>query len=189
MLQQLLNPDNEDESVSEVIPRKAAAKIATQNPPVQTIPGQAAAGGSSTATSTSITVGQPQTIEEWERQEELLNDAVLETRPRPEYKIIYKQAVRTEDIYLQMGNKTPATASCEEMTIKIAMPNETVTDISRMQLDVAANAIDLQTPQYRLKLPLVQAINPDKGQAAWDADKKVLTLVLVMAREFDYVNF
>lgn len=188
LLQELLNPDNEDDSESDVITRTQAAKRATQNLPVQTLSGEAAASGSSTATSTT-TVAHPQTIEDWERQEELLNDAVLDTRPRPEYTIVYKQAVRTEDIYLQMGNKTPATASCEEMTIKIAMPNETAEDIDRMQLDVAANAIDLQSPTYRLKLPLVQAIDPDKGKATWNAEKKVLTLVLVMAREFDFVNF
>ena len=33
------------------------------------------------------------------------------------YEIIYKQAVTSEDMFLQMGNKTPSTASCEDMLV------------------------------------------------------------------------
>lgn len=87
-----------------------------------------------------------------------------------------------------MGNKTGATSSCDEMVIGIDLPVETV-DIERMNLSVARHEIDLQTPVYRLKLPLVQQINPDAGNAKYDKDRKRLTLRLKMEREFDYVNF
>ncbi|VDN24448.1 unnamed protein product [Dibothriocephalus latus] len=40
---------------------------------------------------------------------------IYDPRPQPEYEILFKQDVTTEDIYLQMGNKTPTTASCEYM--------------------------------------------------------------------------
>lgn len=185
LLQELLSPEDDDNNETVVV------KKTTQNNPVLSAnqAHQSTASSSVAAMRTPADdIRQPQTIEEWERQEEQLNDNILDHRARPHYDIVYKQAVRPEDIYLQMGNKTPATASCEEMTIQISMPNEVV-DIDRMQLDVAANSIDLQTPKYRLNLPLVQAIDPDKGRALWDADKQVLTLVLVMEREFDYVNF
>lgn len=35
------------------------------------------------------------------------------------YDIVYKQAVTSEDIFLGMGNKTPATASCEDMVVSL----------------------------------------------------------------------
>jgi hypothetical protein len=35
------------------------------------------------------------------------------------YDIIYKQAVTSEDMFLGMGNKNPATASCEDMVVSI----------------------------------------------------------------------
>lgn len=130
----------------------------------------------------------PQTLSEWEQQEALLNDNELESRCIPEYRIVYKQSVTPEDIYLQMGNKTTATASCEEMCVEIRLPNESV-NIDRMELDVSAYEIDLRTPTYRLKLPLIQKIDPDRSKANWDNDKKILRLTLRMKREYDFINF
>lgn len=127
-------------------------------------------------------------LDEWERQEALVNDTELEDRQTPEYRIVYKQTVTPEDIYLQMGNKTAATSSCEEMCLEVQLPNETVS-IDRMQLDVKPNEIDLQTPVYRLKLPLTQLVDPDHGKANWDCDAKILRLTLRMKREYDFINF
>lgn len=177
LLQELLNPENDDSDTDQRESHPTKSSPEAPRPPSVIV-----------AAPPQVSPVQPQTIEEWERQEELLNDEYLEHRLRPSHDIVYKQAVCTEDLFLQLGNKTAATASCEEMTIKISMPEETV-DIAHMQLDVAADSIDLQTPKYRLKLPLVQKINPDKGKATWDAEKKQLTLVLLMERDFDFVNF
>lgn len=130
----------------------------------------------------------PQNIEEWEKLQEEENQEVLETRKRPEYKILYKQAVTTEDIYLQMGNKNAATMSCEDMVIQIELPAEIV-GIEEMDLSVTKTDIDLKTSIYRLRLPLTHTINPDKGKASYNSETKILTLTLRMDREFDYVNF
>jgi hypothetical protein len=35
------------------------------------------------------------------------------------YEIVYKQAVSSEDMFLQMGNKTPLTSSCEDMVVSL----------------------------------------------------------------------
>ncbi|XP_055308644.1 dynein axonemal assembly factor 6 [Sitodiplosis mosellana] len=129
-----------------------------------------------------------QTVVEWEEQDAIVNDDELEDRITPEYRIVYKQSVTPEDIYLQMGNKTAATSSCEELCLEILMPKEIVS-IDRMQLDVTQNEIDLRTPVYRLKLPLVQPTDPDRGKAHWDDKKKILRLTLRMKREYDFINF
>lgn len=130
----------------------------------------------------------PQTLTEWEDHESSINDVELEDRLTPEYRIIYKQSISPEDIYLQMSNKTTATASCEEMCLEISMPKEIVS-IDRMQLDVTTNEVDLRTPVYRLRLPLVQNTDPDCGKANWDDKEKILRLTLRMKREYDFINF
>lgn len=130
----------------------------------------------------------PQTLAEWEEQEAKFNENAFEDRLTPEYRIIYKQSIAPEDIYLQMSSRTTATASCEEMCLEILMPQETVS-IDRMQLDVTADEIDLRTPVYRLKLPLVQQIDPDHGKASWDNKEKTLRLTVRMKREYDFINF
>lgn len=128
-------------------------------------------------------------LEEWEEHEAFLDaDDVLNTRRCPTYKISYKQSITPEDIYLQISNRTPATASCEEICVEIAMPDETVA-IDKMDLKIVDNSIDLSTPIYRLKLPLVQVVEPDQGRAVWNSQRKLLNISLRMKREFDFINF
>uniref|UniRef100_A0A1B0DQX1 PIH1D1/2/3 CS-like domain-containing protein n=1 Tax=Phlebotomus papatasi TaxID=29031 RepID=A0A1B0DQX1_PHLPP len=129
----------------------------------------------------------PRTLEEWEALEEVNNEE-LETRKRPEYRISYKQEVKVEDVFLQMTNKTSATSSCEDMTITIHLPEETC-DVDRMELKTTDQEVDLETPIYRLKIPLPHPIDPDRKKAAWNPDKKELILTLRMKRDLDFVNF
>lgn len=148
------------------------------------------------STSTSLSTGSvvkppavpPKSIEEWQDLHEQEDLDTLESRRRPDFNITYKQDVRTEDVFLQMGCKTGATSSCDEMVLTIEMPDETV-GIERMSLAVTADSVDLQSPVYRLKMPLPQRINPDAGSAKYDAHARRLTMRLKMVREFDYVNF
>ncbi|KAG5675865.1 hypothetical protein PVAND_005733 [Polypedilum vanderplanki] len=126
-------------------------------------------------------------IEEWE-QSQKEDEELIDSRLQPEYSITYKQSVTTEDIYLQMGLKTPATSSCEDMIVEIKIPNETTT-IEQMDLSVEEEKIELKTSIYRLKLMLPQKVNPQKGKAEYDSTKKILKLTLRMNREYDFVNF
>ncbi|CAF3714068.1 unnamed protein product [Rotaria sordida] len=41
----------------------------------------------------------------------------VDKRPQPEYEMHYKQRVTTEDVFLQMGNKNPSSASCEDLMV------------------------------------------------------------------------
>lgn len=116
------------------------------------------------------------------------DEELLDCRKQPEYSITYKQAVTTEDIYLQMGLKTPATSSCEDMIVDIKLPEETVT-IDQMDLDVEAEVVNLQTPVYRLKLMLPHKIHPKQGRATFDPERKILKLSLRLNRELDFINF
>lgn len=87
-----------------------------------------------------------------------------------------------------MTAKTAATSSCEDMIIEVLLPEETV-KIDMMYLNVEPKDVILQTPIYRLKLPLPHTVNPKKGRAEYDSEKKILKLTLRLDRELDYVNF
>jgi hypothetical protein len=171
--------DSEDEGdpinkfgPGDIKPKKAEVKNTLENPLLKKI---------------SKNDENPKTLEEWEEMQKN-DEEILDTRISPEYKISYKQAVTTEDIYLQMGLKTPSTASCEDMIIDIDLPDETV-GIDRMDLDVMEESLDLKTPVYRLKLNLPHKVATAKSRAQFDTDKKILKLTLRMNREFDFVNF
>ncbi|XP_035780401.1 dynein assembly factor 6, axonemal-like [Anopheles albimanus] len=133
---------------------------------------------------------KPQTLEEWELQQQCEAEALFETRKRPEYRISYRQTVATEDIYLQMNCKSPSTASCENMIIDVDLTGEEDTiGIHHIELSVKEQGIVVATPKYRLDLMLPHRIDPDKGNAAWLSDVKTLRLTLRMVRELDFVNF
>ncbi|XP_055542288.1 dynein axonemal assembly factor 6 [Wyeomyia smithii] len=131
---------------------------------------------------------QPKTLEEWEHQQEQEGDALLESRPSPDYRISYKQTVCTEDLYLQMNGKTPSTASCESMVVEIFLAGETV-GIQHIDLSVQEQCVVVKSPKYFLKLQLPHRVNPDKGNAAWFLEDKTLKLTLKMERDLDFVNF
>lgn len=113
----------------------------------------------------------------------------LETNdPRkiPEYEIKFKQSVKTEDIFLNMGFKTPGTASCEWLSVFIKLPQE---DQEKIELSVDPEAIDVRSPKYRLHLPTPYTIDPNASHAKWHSDSYKLELTLRLRRELDDVNF
>ncbi|XP_060070239.1 dynein axonemal assembly factor 6-like isoform X2 [Ylistrum balloti] len=113
-------------------------------------------------------------------------ESLYDPRPQPEYEILYKQAVTSEDMFLQMGNKNPATASCEDMVVKIKLPD---TKISDMTLDVKSKFLDCRTPKLKLGLHLPHPVDHESGKAKWDGDKGELSVTLRMKRELDFMNF
>ncbi|XP_053676512.1 dynein axonemal assembly factor 6 [Anopheles nili] len=133
---------------------------------------------------------QPTTVEEWEAQLMHENRALFDSRKQPEYRISYRQTVATEDIYLQMNCKTPATSSCENMIVEVFLREEDDTiGIHHIELSVKEQGVVVGSPKYLLDLVLPHRINPDKGNAAWISDQKTLRLTLKMKRELDFVNF
>ncbi|CAE1329074.1 Protein PIH1D3 [Acanthosepion pharaonis] len=113
-------------------------------------------------------------------------DSLSDPRPQPEYEILYKQSVTTEDIFLQMGNKTPNTSSCENMIIKIKLPN---TEMKNITLDVKSIFLDVRTPKYKLGLHLPNPVKEQESTAQWDSDQESLIVTLKLNREFDFLNY
>ncbi|XP_070554140.1 dynein axonemal assembly factor 6-like [Ptychodera flava] len=177
-LTELLKPPGEESDDDDDQPVSAAAKLgpASIGPPKQkeTQPGP--------------TDKKPETKDIWDEDEvpegaeyEDLNDP----RPQPEYDIVFKQAITTEDVFLQMGNKNPTTSACEDMVIKIKLPN---TKKSDMDLNVTDKYLDCRTPKYKLGLHLPHPVDSKNGSAKWDSDKEMLIVTLRMKREYDFLN-
>ncbi|KNC30611.1 hypothetical protein FF38_11985 [Lucilia cuprina] len=131
---------------------------------------------------------QPSTLEEWQQQHEQEDADILDSRKTPTYTMTYRQAVGTEDVFLQMGNRTNASASCEDLVIDILLTDDD-TPSDKMQLTITENEVDLGTSIYHLKLPLMHPINVDRCHAKYHADQCKLTLTLRLRRELDFVNF
>ncbi|XP_075752820.1 dynein axonemal assembly factor 6 isoform X2 [Pelodiscus sinensis] len=71
-------------------------------------------------------------------------DDIWDPREQPEYEILFKQQVGAEDMFLGMNRKDPSTACCEDMLIKIKLPDTKSSDIA---LDIQDKILDLRTPK------------------------------------------
>ena len=85
-----------------------------------------------------------------------------------------------------MGPKTPSSASCENLIVRVAMPGDKIENI---ELAVDTISVTIDSSQYNLKLSLPHEINPDTSKASWDSKEEILLLTLKLQREFDFVNF
>ncbi|XP_058985483.1 dynein axonemal assembly factor 6-like [Musca domestica] len=199
LLRNLLNPEDSKDDGSDL--EEEGEPLIKQNlNPGNLVPPHANAAGEQTKTFKSpyapleeddklkSNSKQPSTIEEWHEQQEREDVDILESRKCPEYRMTYRQAVGTEDIYLAMGNRTNASASCEDLVVEILLPGDS-TPADKMQLSITTTEVDLATPIYRLKLPLSQPVNVDRCRAKYDKDMEKLTLTLRLQRELDFVNF
>lgn len=109
-----------------------------------------------------------------------------EGKIRPEYEIMYKQAIGSEDMFLGMSGKTPSSAHCEDMIVDVKLPDALVKEVD---LEIEVNHIDVRHKKYRLHLPLPHPVDPKQGKAEWDKKKENLRVTLRMTREYDFVNF
>ncbi|XP_041848306.1 protein PIH1D3 [Melanotaenia boesemani] len=112
-------------------------------------------------------------------------DNLADPRPQPEYEIILKQSVGTEDLFLGLSRKDPSSMCCEAMLVKIKLPDTKATDVI---LDVKEKFLDLRTPKYKLGLHLPNPIHSQEGKAQFFSDKEELEVTLLMKRPMDFIN-
>ncbi|CAF90972.1 unnamed protein product, partial [Tetraodon nigroviridis] len=56
-------------------------------------------------------------------------DEQQDARPQPEYEIVLKQTVGTEDLFLGLSRKDPSSLSCEAMLVKIKLPDTKAAEV------------------------------------------------------------
>ncbi|XP_045782042.1 dynein axonemal assembly factor 6 [Maniola jurtina] len=134
----------------------------------------------------------PKTIEEYEQQEAEEAEQMGKVgfgagdRKTPAYTMNYLQSVSAEDVFLQMGPKTPSSASCENLVVRVKMPGDKKENVD---LSVDISSVTINSSRYHLSLPLPHDINPDTSRATWDPEEETLVLTLKLEREFDFINF
>ncbi|XP_010892860.1 protein PIH1D3 [Esox lucius] len=112
-------------------------------------------------------------------------DDLTDTRPQPEYDIVLKQSVGTEDIFLGMSGKDPSSMCCDSMLVKIKMPGTKASDVV---LDVKDKFLDLRTPNYKLGLHLPHPVHSQEGKAHFYSERQELEVTLPMNRLMDQIN-
>ena len=127
------------------------------------------------------TVGVTKSI--WNIDEIPTEDAVVnyrDDRPCPRYEFSYKQVVGTQDTFLGLGDKTPSSADCSHLIIKVHFPGCKMRDVD---LDVTKERIKVESKALRLFTYLPVAVDKDNGNAKFDTSKEVLTVTLPILRE------
>ncbi|XP_028397928.1 protein PIH1D3-like [Dendronephthya gigantea] len=103
----------------------------------------------------------------------------------PVYEMLFKQRVTSEDIFLGMGNKNPSTACCEDLIVKIDLPETEYADVN---LNVTDTFLDCQTPKYKLGVHFPKHVESKNGKAQWYSEKCLLTVSVPLWREYDFLN-
>ncbi|XP_029381381.1 dynein axonemal assembly factor 6 [Echeneis naucrates] len=112
-------------------------------------------------------------------------DDLADPRPQPEYDIILKQRVGTEDLFLGLSGKDPSSMCCESMLVKIKLPDTKATEVV---LDVKEKFLDLRTPKYKLGLHLPHPIHSQEGKAQFFSEREELEVTLLLKRSMDFIN-
>ena len=128
----------------------------------------------------AMKVAQPKN-QIWSEEEVAVKAEELpDDRPAPEYEILYKQSVGTEDIFLGLSDKDPSSNSCNSILVKVWLPN---TKFSQVQLDVQSGAIIVQSPNFVLNKLLPYQVDKENGKAKFDSTKCVLEVTLPVIKK------
>ncbi|XP_058147286.1 dynein axonemal assembly factor 6 [Dasypus novemcinctus] len=114
------------------------------------------------------------------------HDDIWDVREIPEYEIIFKQQVGTEDIFLGLTRKDSSTACCEDLVIKIKLPN---TSLSEIKMDIQEMILDLRTPNKKLLLTLPYPVECSSAKVFYILETETLEITVALKRELDFVNF
>lgn len=100
-------------------------------------------------------------------------------RAVPDYDVLYKQQVGSEDIFLGMSGKTPLSQDCNFMVLRIKMPGA---QLKNIDLTVDKQKIVVHDPTYRLATYLPYPAKDKEGKAQWLAEQDILSVTLPIDR-------
>lgn len=111
-------------------------------------------------------------------------DDLSDPRPQPEYEVILKQCVGSEDVFLGLSGKDPSSMCCEALLVKIKVPDTKAADLV---LDIKETFLDLRTPKYKLGLHLPHPVHSQEGKAQFFSEREELEVTLLMKRPLDFI--
>jgi dynein assembly factor 6, axonemal len=98
-----------------------------------------------------------------------------DSRPAPEFEVLHRQLVGTEDVYLGLSDMDPSSTRCQELTMKIKLPG---VEHKQIQVDLTATSLVLQTPRHYLHHFFPYRVRDKQAKAKWVSDKNLLELFL-----------
>uniref|UniRef100_A0A8C6H6F2 Dynein axonemal assembly factor 6 n=1 Tax=Mus spicilegus TaxID=10103 RepID=A0A8C6H6F2_MUSSI len=111
------------------------------------------------------------------------HDDIWDVREIPDYEIVFQQTVGTEDIYLGLTGKDPSTACCQELVVKIKLPN---TNPSEIQIDIQEMLLDLRTPKKKLLVNFPQPVERNSARASYIWEAETLEVRMTLQRDLDF---
>mmetsp|Transcript_31238 Transcript_31238/g.57123 ORF Transcript_31238/g.57123 Transcript_31238/m.57123 type:complete len:216 (+) Transcript_31238:70-717(+) len=106
-------------------------------------------------------------------------------RVAPKYEILHRQQVGASDTYLNIMEMDPSSDHCQELLVKIWLPNTKLQDIT---VDVLEDRVMLQAPHHRLNAALPYKVKKDSGTAKWDKVKGLLSVAIPVAMSVKYYS-
>merc|ERR1711870_7719 len=104
-------------------------------------------------------------------------------RAIPKYEIMPRQKMGATDAYLNLQQLDQSSDKCQELLVKIWLPDTQLKDIS---LDVLEDRVLLNAPKHRLNVALPQRVKKDSGNAKWDKVAGLLSVVLPIDHKIKY---
>ncbi|XP_021030157.1 protein PIH1D3 [Mus caroli] len=111
------------------------------------------------------------------------HDDIWDVREIPDYEIVFQQTVGTEDVYLGLTRKDPSTACCQELVVKIKLPN---TNPSEIQIDIQEMLLDLRTPKKKLLVNFPQPVERNSAKASYIWEAETLEVRMTVQRDLDF---
>ncbi|KAG5497377.1 hypothetical protein JIQ42_03863 [Leishmania sp. Namibia] len=117
--------------------------------------------------------GQPRAATLWQPRP---SDAG--TFEEPVHTVLYQQHVSAEDVYLGVDfTRDASSAASDGVTVRVEMPR--VTSVHEIAMDIDAYELRVSVAGvYYLAAPLPRRVQKTAADAAWDAQKKLLTVRL-----------
>ncbi|KAG5473841.1 hypothetical protein LSCM1_04473 [Leishmania martiniquensis] len=100
------------------------------------------------------------------------------TFEEPVHTVLYQQHVSAEDVYLGVDfTRDASSAASDGVTVRVEMPR--VTSVHEIAIDIGAYELRVSVAGvYYLAAPLPRRVQKTAADAAWDAQKKQLTVRL-----------
>eukprot|EP00933_Yihiella_yeosuensis_P036431 TRINITY_DN3017_c3_g1_i1.p1 TRINITY_DN3017_c3_g1~~TRINITY_DN3017_c3_g1_i1.p1 ORF type:complete len:234 (+),score=67.73 TRINITY_DN3017_c3_g1_i1:106-702(+) len=106
-------------------------------------------------------------------------------RAVPRYEVMPRQKLGAADAYLNLQELDPSSDRCQELLVKIWLPDTALKDIS---LDVLEDRVLLQAPKHRLNLALPHKVKKDSGNAKWDKLQGLLSVTIPVDMKVKYFS-
>ena len=117
----------------------------------------------------------------WTDQEvNLQSEDMPDDRVEPEFEVLHKQNVGTEDVFLGISEKDPSSNCSDGILIKIKLPGCKLKDI---ECDVKEQSIHVLSPYHVLNHILPYKVDKENGKAQWDQKVHTLRLTLPIVKK------